>query len=443
MLKLALKHGLKLKRVNAVMAFKQRPWLAEYVELNTKKRQNSKSNIEKDFYKLMINCIFGKMIEAFRTRRNVRIFRAQGNDRYGALKHASHPWFRNFSILEKDKMILLETAYDEVMLARPIIVGQAILDISKWLMYSFHYEIMKPYWGDNIKLCYSDTDSFTYHITLRDRPWHEELYQMQRLYDCFDLSELQDPNDPMLQFVGPDGIKLNPKMNAKVPGKFKDESKGVGIHKATFLRSKMYSMVLNGNIIERHPNQYKRAKGKQKLKNEICKKKGIPRKIEMTYAMYEEVLQDPVAACRNAKISFSAIDHEKNLSLVNIVKTKKGLLFMDDKSCWITPTVVYRYGDYRLEEFKEEIRRTREFWHGLDQSVEEERKEWDTQEENIRERTAHYMEECRKDYEVQRMLESLEDGTLVSQVEAELDRDWRTLDLDDPSPPFYFNTEGL
>ena len=43
---------------------------------------------------------------------------------------------------------------------KPIYLGQAVLDINKTLMYEFWYDYIKPMYGDNVKLCYTDTDSF-------------------------------------------------------------------------------------------------------------------------------------------------------------------------------------------------------------------------------------------------------------------------------------------
>ena len=49
-----------------------------------------------------------------------------------------------------------------------IAVRQAVLDISKNLMYEFWYEYLKPMYQNNIKLCYMDTDSFIIHIQTDD-----------------------------------------------------------------------------------------------------------------------------------------------------------------------------------------------------------------------------------------------------------------------------------
>ena len=47
---------------------------------------------------------------------------------------------------------------------KPVCIGQAVLDISKMLMYEFWYDYLEPKYGDKIKLCYMDTDSFIFYV---------------------------------------------------------------------------------------------------------------------------------------------------------------------------------------------------------------------------------------------------------------------------------------
>ena len=49
-----------------------------------------------------------------------------------------------------------------------VYLGQAILDLSKTLMYEFHYDYMRPRYGSKVGLCYMDTDSFVYEIESED-----------------------------------------------------------------------------------------------------------------------------------------------------------------------------------------------------------------------------------------------------------------------------------
>ena len=60
----------------------------------------------------------------------------------------------------------MEMKKAEVKMNRLIYLGQAILDISKTLMYEFQY--LKPKYGDNVRLCYMDTGSFVIHVKTED-----------------------------------------------------------------------------------------------------------------------------------------------------------------------------------------------------------------------------------------------------------------------------------
>ena len=52
----------------------------------------------------------------------------------------------------------------KVYMNKPVYIGQAVLDISKMLMYEFWYDYLEPKYGDKIKLCYMDTDSFIFYV---------------------------------------------------------------------------------------------------------------------------------------------------------------------------------------------------------------------------------------------------------------------------------------
>ena len=53
-------------------------------------------------------------------------------------------------------------------MSKPIYLGLSILEISKILMYEFWYDYMKPKYGNKVKLCYTDTDSFIINIKTND-----------------------------------------------------------------------------------------------------------------------------------------------------------------------------------------------------------------------------------------------------------------------------------
>ena len=55
-----------------------------------------------------------------------------------------------------------------VIMNKSVYLGQTILDLSKIIMYEFHYNNMKPKYGNNIWLCYMDNNSLSYNIAMDD-----------------------------------------------------------------------------------------------------------------------------------------------------------------------------------------------------------------------------------------------------------------------------------
>ena len=72
-LKQALKHGLKLPEVHRAIEYNQSNWLKPYIDKNTKLRKGAKNDFEKDFFKLVNNNVFGKMIENVIKRRDIKL----------------------------------------------------------------------------------------------------------------------------------------------------------------------------------------------------------------------------------------------------------------------------------------------------------------------------------------------------------------------------------
>ena len=59
-----------------------------------------------------------------------------------------------------EDLSIIEMNKTKIKMNKPIYLGLSILEISKILMYEFWYDYMKPKYGNNVKLCYMDTDSF-------------------------------------------------------------------------------------------------------------------------------------------------------------------------------------------------------------------------------------------------------------------------------------------
>ncbi|KMQ82568.1 hypothetical protein RF55_22538, partial [Lasius niger] len=100
-----------------------------------------------------------------------------------------------------------------------------ILDISKTLMYDFHYNHIKNKYGTNARLLFTDTDSLCYEIATKDI--YKDIAQDQQLYDTSDY---------------PTDHPLHNNTNKKILGKFKDELSGEIVEEFVGLKPKMYSL---------------------------------------------------------------------------------------------------------------------------------------------------------------------------------------------------------
>jgi hypothetical protein len=235
MLKLALSLGFELVKVNKVLEYKQKPFLKEYIDLNTGLRTKAKNDFEKDFYKLMNNSVFGKTMENVRNRIEFRLMSSE--EQVDRLTNKMN----SFKIFD-DNLVGVHMQKKSVKMNKPIYIGQNVLDDSKFTMMNFHYNFMKKkIKSSNLSLMFTDTDSLCYHIKKQD------IYEIvNKNRDEFDLSNY------------PKDHKLYDETNKKVVNKFKNESV-TEIKEFIGLRSKLYSFVTDDDI------EHKKCKGVKKI----------------------------------------------------------------------------------------------------------------------------------------------------------------------------------
>ena len=171
-----LKHGLKLKKIHRAIKFEQKEILKPYIEFNTEKRKNARNDFEKDIFKLLNNAVFGKTMEDKRKHLDFEIV----SDERRFMKCVNNPSFKHSHIINEN-LVGVEKQKPKLKLDKPIFIGMSILDLSKQHMYKFYYDVMKPKYGDNIRMVYTDTDSFVFHTKTDD------IYQ--------DLKEINDEMD--------------------------------------------------------------------------------------------------------------------------------------------------------------------------------------------------------------------------------------------------------
>ena len=217
-LKQALNNGLKLKRVHRIIEFSQKAWLKSYIDMNTELRKLAKDDFEKDLFKLMNNAVFGKTMENIRKHRDIKLVTIDKKRN----KLVSEPNYHTISYISED-LSINEINKTRVKMNKSIYLGLSILDISKILMYEFWYDYMKPKYGNRVKLCYMDTDSFIMSIK---RMIFIEIFLLMLIKD----SSNYEINRPL-----PTG------KNKKVIGLMKDELGGKIITEFAKLRPETYS----------------------------------------------------------------------------------------------------------------------------------------------------------------------------------------------------------
>ena len=131
--------------------------------MNTKLRKVAENDFKKDFFKLMNNSVFGKTMENIRKHRDIRLVTTNKK----RSKLVSEPNDHTINYILED-LSIIEMNKTKVKINKPIYLALSILEISKLLMYELWYDYMKSKYGDNIKLCYMDTDSFIMNIKTED-----------------------------------------------------------------------------------------------------------------------------------------------------------------------------------------------------------------------------------------------------------------------------------
>ena len=236
----ALKHGIKLKKVHRGIEFQQSRWVKAYIMLNTRLRKDAKNEFEKDFFKLMNNSVFGKTMENIRNHKDMKL--VTSDKKY--LKYVMKPNFKDGHPFSKH-LFAVEMGKREITMNKPVYLGQAILDLSKTLMYEFHYDYMRPKYGSKVKLCYMDTDSFVYEIETKDF-YRDIAKDVKKRFDTCGYS--RDDNRPLPIGENKEVIGLMNELGGKIITEF------------VVLRAKMYAYRKIDKEVEE-----KRCKGAKKV----------------------------------------------------------------------------------------------------------------------------------------------------------------------------------
>ena len=131
--------------------------------MDTELRKAAKKEFEKDLFKLMNNSVFGEAMENIRKHRDIKLVTTDKK----RSKLASEPNYHTINLISED-LSTIEMKKTKVKMNQPIYLGLSILEFSKIVMYEFWYDYMKPKYGNDVKLCYMDTNSFIMNIKTKD-----------------------------------------------------------------------------------------------------------------------------------------------------------------------------------------------------------------------------------------------------------------------------------
>ena len=219
--------------------------------MNTELRKLAKNDFEKKNLKLMNNTVFGKTMENIRKHKDIKLVTT--NKRRSKL--VSEPNYHTISYISED-LSIVKMNKTKIKTNKPIYLGFSILEISKLLMYEFCYDYMKPKYGENVKLCYMNTDSFIMNIKIEN--FYKDI--ANDVEKRFDTSNYE-VNRPL-----PTG------KNKKVFGLIKDELAGQIKAEFVTLRPKTYSFLTDDCKEDKKAKETKKCVIKRMIKFNDYKK---------------------------------------------------------------------------------------------------------------------------------------------------------------------------
>ena len=202
----------------------------------------------------------------------------------------------------------MKLSSDKIELKYPLYVGWFVLELSKYHMYDFYYNVLKKNYGDNVSLIYSDTDSFL--LEFQNIDIYSELGK-KPLMDYMDTSNF------------PSDHKLFSNANKGKLGLLKSETADLAIKEAYCLAPKTYSVLLNDDNTKNTAKGVNRSE-KNKLKHETYKK------------IHDGTLKEIQSIC-------PTIRSIKN-NLYTIETKKHALVKLDRKRFWIDRDTSVGYG---------------------------------------------------------------------------------------------------
>ena len=296
---------MKITHIQRGIKFEESDWMKQYIDLNTDLRAKAKNEFEKDFFKLMNNSVYGKTIENLRKRVDISLV----NSEKKAKRLTAKPNYKKCTIFSEN-FCAIEMRKTQIYFNKPVYLGMCILDLSKTLMYDFHYNYIRSKYNEKAKLLFTDTDSLAYEIHTDDF-YRDISSDVQAKFDTSNFSENH-----------PSGILTG--ANKKVVGMFKDEAGGKIIKEFVGLRAKLYSY----KMFESEKEKKERKKKEEKKRKEgVDFIEGSSLEKKKCKGMKESVVKRTITFDDYKKCLF---DGEKQYRQMNVFRSRKHEIFTEE-----------------------------------------------------------------------------------------------------------------
>lgn len=315
-LRFYLEQGIILTKIHRILTFLEKPWLSSFVKFNADRRQESLTTFHQKFFKMTNNAVFGRSCMNKRKRIELKLVKNQASAR----KFLRRPTFKFFNRIT-ESLYTFALNPSSIILDTPIYIGFTVLELSKLIMFDFHYNKMKLFFP-NTKLLASDTDSFIYEITTCG-----DLYaKLQKFKSEFDFSDYPSEGKPSI-------VALRSNDNKKVLLKYKDELCGKQATSFIGLSSKCYSLEI-GNTSKATAKGVKTCIRKQFLNHDI----------------YKDVLFSQKRVYSTALYIRNKLSCEEDQALCTIELKKNALSCFDSKRYIRSDGIkTYAFGHYRTK----------------------------------------------------------------------------------------------
>ena len=129
----------------------------------------------------MSNAVYGKTMENVGNRIDVKLV----SNKKDYLKWASKPSYMSHKIFHND-LVAIRKNKVTLALNKPSYIGMCVLELSKVLMYEFHYDFIKIKYGNDSSLLFTDTDSLMHEIKTEDV--YEDFSNNKEMFDFSNYS---------------------------------------------------------------------------------------------------------------------------------------------------------------------------------------------------------------------------------------------------------------